>query len=336
MPSPSSDPAALLVVALLGACAPAERPLDGDVPDTTRSHYRENDSRSSRMHPAGKVFAITRSSGRPFGIAVSRDSIVYCTLLDAASLARTTLRSDSLVMVAVAAVPTDVAFSPAGNWAYVTNQGARTVGIVDTRRNAQVGAVPVDGDPFRVAIGPEGLRVYVTTNAGNLVQIDTETRTVGWTHSLGGNLNGLAVNADGDRIYVGDVLGRLIELNPDGEILRVIPLPGRPQGLALSSDGKELYSAGEEGELTMVDLETGVEKARISLGAGGFGLAVTRDEAQIWITTPATGQIVVVDRASRMIVARIALGGKPRRIAFDQSGNTAVIADEAGAIHLVR
>ncbi|HZB27777.1 MAG TPA: hypothetical protein VE282_04370, partial [Gemmatimonadales bacterium] len=99
------------------------------------------------MHPAGKVFAITRSSGRPFGIAVSRDSIVYCTLLDAASLARTTLRSDSLVMVAVAAVPTDVAFSPAGNWAYVTNQGARTVGIVDTRRNAQVGAVPVDGDP---------------------------------------------------------------------------------------------------------------------------------------------------------------------------------------------
>jgi DNA-binding beta-propeller fold protein YncE len=79
-----------------------------------------------------------------------------------------------------------------------------------------------------------------------------------------------------------------------------------------------------------------MEKTRIRLGAGGFGIAVTRDETQIWITAPATGELLVVDRASRAIVARIALGGRPRRIAFDQSGNTAVIADEAGAIHVVR
>jgi YVTN family beta-propeller protein len=265
-----------------------------------------------------------------------RDGIVYCTLLDAASLVRTTLLADSLFPVPVDAVPTDVAFSPAGNWAYVANQRAGTVGIVDTRRNAQVAAIPVEGDPFRVMVGPEGLRVYATTNVGNLVEIDPETRTVAWTQRLGGNLNGLAISAGGSRIYVGDVDGRVLELNAAGEVLRTIAVPGRPQGLALSSDGTELYAAGEAGELTLIDLESGMEKARIRLGAGGFGIAVTRDETQIWITAPATGELLVVDRASRAIVARIALGGRPRRIAFDQSGNTAVIADEAGAIHVVR
>ena len=337
MSLPSSAITALLVALPLGSCSLPERPrVEEDASNRARPHYTQKVSRSSRTHPAAKVFAAARSSGRPFGIAISKDGLVYCTLLDSASLIRATLPLDTLIAFPVDAVPTDVAFSPAGNWAYVTNQLARTVGIVNTRTNAQVYAIPVDGDPFRVAVGPEGLRVYATTNAGNLVQIDTETRTVAWTQRLGGNLNGLVVTADGNRIYVGDVDGRLVELNSDGEVLRIILLPGRPQGLALSPDAQELYVAGEDGELIVVDLEKGLEEARVGLGTGGFGIAVTRDGSQIWITTPATGQILMIDRASRAIVARIALGGRPRRIAFDASGDNAVIADEAGAIHLLR
>jgi DNA-binding beta-propeller fold protein YncE len=126
------------------------------------------------------------------------------------------------------------------------------------------------------------------------------------------------------------------EVDAAGEVIRALVLPGMPQGLALSSDGKELYAAGEAGEFVVTDLERGTEKARIRLGAGGFGIALTPDQAQIWITVPRTGQILVVDRASRALVAAVALGGTPRRLAFSRSGDTAVIADEAGAIHLVR
>jgi YVTN family beta-propeller protein len=115
-------------------------------------------------------------------------AMLYCTLLDAARLVRTTSGADSLTTVDVSDVPTDVAFSSAGNWAYVTNQRARTVGVVDPRTNTQVDAIPVEGDPFRVVVGPEG------------------------------------------------------------------PAP--------SSDGKELYAAGEAGEFIVADLERGTEKAR--------------------------------------------------------------------------
>jgi YVTN family beta-propeller protein len=332
---PAKNLSRLIGMALVCGCAANERstpreaaasvePTPGDV------------ALSTHTHPAGMIAATLRRSGRPFGIAVSRTGIVYCTLLDAASLVRTTLQIDSLTAVPVGQVPTDVAFSPDGTWAYVTNQWAHTVGIVDARTTRQVHAVPVSGDPFRVAVGPEGQQIYVTTNTGNLVLIDPAMRRVGRTVHLGGNLNGLSINAAGTRVYVGDVGGAVYELDAAGDVLRRLVVPGRPQGLGLSADGRELYAAGEDGDLIVVDLETGADIARVALGAGGFGLAVTPDQTEIWVTAPTAGRVFVLDRAARTIRSTIELGGRPRRLAFDRSGALVVIADEAGSIRFVR
>jgi YVTN family beta-propeller protein len=335
MPSRIS-PAALLLLMQVTACTGSDRPHSDQRAPRAVTASSESASLVTRTHPTGTIFATIGASGRPFGIALSHTGVVYCTLLDAASLARTTIVPDSLTALVVADIPTDVAFSPDGSWAYVTNQGARTIGIVNTRINQQVDAVPVEGDPFRVVVGPEGQVIYATTNAGNLVQIDPQRRAVSWTIHLGGNLNGLAINPEGTRVYVGDVGGKVYEVGADGGIIRSLAVPGRPQGLVLSRGGNELYVAGEAGNLVVLALETGTEVARIPLAAGGFGLAVTPDQAQIWVTAPRTGQVFVLDRLSRAIVNTIAVGGIPRRIAFDRSGATAVIADEAGAIRFVR
>jgi YVTN family beta-propeller protein len=331
---PAENPAGLIAMVLVCGCAAGERPASEDA--TSAGPMRESVVHSGRTHPSGMIAATLRSPGRPFGIAVSRTGTVYCTLLDAASLVRTTLQADALTTVLVDQVPTDVAFSPDGTWAYVTNQWAHTLGIVDARTARQVHAVPVSGDPYRVMVGPEAQQIYVTTNNGNLVLIDPERRRVVRTIQLGGNLNGLAINADGTRVYVGDVGGTVYELDATGDVLSVLAVPGRPQGLGVSADGRELYAAGEDGDLIVLDLETGAEVARVALGAGGFGLAVTPDQTQIWVTAPAAGRVFVLDRASRTIRSTIDVGGLPRRLAFDRSGAQVVIADEAGTIRFVR
>jgi DNA-binding beta-propeller fold protein YncE len=165
--------------------------------------------------------------------------------------------------------------------------------------------------------------------------IDPQMRRVARTVRLGGNLNGLVISADGTRVYVGDVSGTIYELDAAGDVLRQFAVPGRPQGLGLSTDGRELYAAGEDGDYIVLNLETGAEVARVALGAGGFGLAVTPDQAQVWITAPAAGRVVVLGRASRTIRSTIDVGGTPRRLAFDQTGTLAAIADEAGTIRFV-
>jgi YVTN family beta-propeller protein len=332
---PAKNLSGLIAVGLVCGCSAEGR--SAPRVDAARAELmREHVAHSGRTHPAGRIAATLRSGGRPFGVAVSRTGTVYCTLLDAASLVRTTLRADSLASVPVDQVPTDVAFSPDGSWAYVTNQWARTVGIVDARTSRQVHAVPVSGDPYRVTVGPEGQQIYVTTNNGNLVLIDSAMRRVARTVHLGGNLNGLAINADGTRVYVGDVGGTVYELDAAGDVLREFAVPGRPQGLGLSADGRELYAAGEDGDLIVLDLETGAEVARVALGAAGFGLAVTPDHTQVWVTAPSAGRVLVLDRASRTIRSTIDVGGLPRRLAFDRSGALVVIADEAGTIRFVR
>ena len=327
--------AGLIALALVGGCPAQERSTAREDASTVEP-TPESVALSTRTHPSGLIAATLRRSGRPFGIAVSRTGIVYCTLLDFESLVRTTIKADSLIAVPVGRVPTDVAFSPDGRWAYVTNQRAQTVGIVDARTARQVHTVAVSGDPFRVVVGSEGQLIYVTTNTGNLLLIDPAMRRVTRTVPLGGNLNGLAVNSAGTRVYVGDVRGVVYELNAEGDVLRGFAVPGRPQGLGLSADGRELYAAGEDGDLIVLDLENGSEIARVDLGASGFGLAVTPDQTQIWVTAPSAGRIFMLDRPSRTIRSTLDVGGRPRRIAFDPSGALAVTADEAGSIRFVR
>jgi YVTN family beta-propeller protein len=335
MLSPAKSLPGLLSLALACGCAADPRSSSREV-EIGAEPMGQYVAPSVLTHPDGIVAATLRRGGRPFGVAVSRTGSVYCTLLDAASLVQSTLHADSLDALPVGQVPTDVAFSPAGTWAYVTNQGAQTVGVVDARTARQVHAIDVPGDPYRVIVGPEGQQVYVTTNAGILVLIDPAMRRVTRTVQLGRNLNGLALSADGTRVYVGDVEGTIYELDAAGDVLRTFAASGRPQGLGLSADGRELYAAGEDGDLIVLSLDTGAEIARVALGAGGFGLAVTPDQTQVWVTSPAAGRVFVLDRVSHTIRRTLGVGGIPRRLAFDRSGTLAVVADETGAIRFVR
>jgi len=324
-----------VVLLLLIGCTAQERTLAGKKPLRTPGDSFEWNQEMAPSHPRGASITSTRHAGRPFAIAVSRDSVIYCTLLDSARVVQAGWGSDSVGSVAVGAVPTDIALSPAGTRAYVTNQFGHSLSVVDTKLRRQVEVFAVDGDPYRVVVGPEGQRVYVTTNLGAVLQIEPETHRVAWSLPLGGNLNGLAIDLTQERIYVGNVTGILYELTSKGDVVRALQVPGSPQGLALSSDGRELYIAGEAGDFIVIDLASWSETARTRLGADGFGIAVTPDQSQVWITSPTSGDVFVIDRGSRNLIRTIGVGGKPRRITFDRSGATAVIANEAGTIDLV-
>ena len=64
--------------------------------------------------------------------------------------------------------------------AYVTNQNANTVSVIDTATNAVVGsAIPVGSEPVGIAITPDGTKAYVTNrNADTVSVINTATNAV--------------------------------------------------------------------------------------------------------------------------------------------------------------
>src|SRR5260370_42277215 len=59
--------------------------------------------------------------------------------------------------------------------AYVTNEAANTVSVIDTTTNAVIATIPVGLLPFGVAVTPDGSKVYVTNLASNPEQASVGT-----------------------------------------------------------------------------------------------------------------------------------------------------------------
>jgi DNA-binding beta-propeller fold protein YncE len=65
-------------------------------------------------------------------------------------------------------------------------------------------------------------------------------------------------------------------------------------------------------------------------------LALSPDEAVLYASLLFDGRVVEIDRERLCLTRSLPTGGKPRRIAFDRTGRSALIANEAGWIDLVR
>lgn len=289
--------------------------------------------------PSGTIAATRNVASRPYGIAASAQGLAYVTQLDAASLTAASVSGMALTgAVAVGTVPTDVAFDPAGTTAYVTNQLDGTLGVVNVGSGVQVATIPMGGNPFDVIVSPDGARVYVSTNADQVVAVNAATRTVVGTIATAAAPQRLALHPNGASLYVATIFGGVVhEINLATLVIsRTFAVGGRPQGMAVSPDGAELYIANEGGWLDIWGLGSNTLLATVPLPGDGFGLAMTKDATQLYVSLLNLGRVVVVDRLGRTIVNQLVTGGVPRKIAFSADGLTALIANEAGWVDFVR
>jgi DNA-binding beta-propeller fold protein YncE len=317
-------------------------------------------SKPSPTHPAGVIQFSAPLAGRPYGLAISSKDVAYITQLDLSRLARVDLASGFgfTGSVSVGFIPTSVSFDANGNTAWVTNQlsSPSNLGIIDVSRNAQVdtfesgGPSGLGGNLFEVISVKDDKTVYVSSNDENVYAFDPKAEQVTTTLHLGGQLtNGFALqefvkHPDGLRLYADQISsGTVAEIDiANNTVVRTFTIsPGntRLQGMAVSLDGSELYVADEGGVLRVVNIASGTQVDSVVVGQRAFAVALSPDNAQLYVGVMDLGLVRVIDRASRAIVNTIQLpdpGAFPRRIGFSQDGTTAVITDENGYVHFVQ
>jgi YVTN family beta-propeller protein len=167
--------------------------------------------------------------------------------------------------------PTDVAFSPNGQDAYVTTSNGLYIYSVATAK--QVGFIAGLGSPKSVTVSPDGSSVYVTeTSANKLATISTATNQVVRTTRVGQEPWQAVVSADGSTVYV---------VNPDSDSISVVnaasgkvensyEVAGVPDTLGLTPDGKQLWVAGDDSAvITVINTATGHRVGSNNLG--GYG-----------------------------------------------------------------
>jgi DNA-binding beta-propeller fold protein YncE len=289
----------------------------------------------SRVHPKGVVDRV--DAPLPWGVAVRDDGLALFTELANGGVGVTSTKTRTVDdFIPTGVTPTGIVFSPDGNTAFVANQFGN-VSRIDVATHQVTGSVDI-ASPLAVRVSPDGSQLFVSTTGTAVVTVDIATLTIVRTVDVGSAPNGFAVHPGGRLLYVSSFdAGTVSEIDMlTGEVLRTFTTLGTPQEMALNRKGTRLYVANEGGWLDEIDLPSGELTNTIPLQAGAFGVGVTPDDGQAYLTLPSAGLIQIFTLQTRKLAKTIDVGGAPRRIAFSQQGRIAAVTNAAGFITFIR
>jgi YVTN family beta-propeller protein len=323
----------------LAACTSEQGPTDPSTGATETALL-------APTRPRGVVENVQTPSA--WGVAVRDDGLAFFTQLQSAGVGVTSTKTRAVgAFIPTGVLPTGIVFAPDGKRVYVANQSG-SVSVIDADLKAVVGSLAVE-QALALRVSPNGSRLFVSTGLGTVVVVDIATLAVVSTIEVGFASNGFAVHPDGRRLYVsgseginGFVGGKVSEIDMStNNVLRTFNVGDTPQEMALDRKGTRLYvaneglPAGPAGYLTEITLLTGELSPPIPLQGGGFGVGITPDDAEAYVSIPSAGVVQIFKLQNRRLTKTLQVGGSPRRIAFSQRGSVGAVTNQSGYISFV-
>ncbi len=204
-----------------------------------------------------------------------------------------------------------------------------------------VASVRLEGSPIFLAMAPDGNRLFAAAG-DRLSVLDTEPLGVAATIAIAPHAAGIAVSADGDRVYVSHLFNDHLTVFHTGAraVSERVDLVGdrRPGGwgrIAVHPDRSLAFVANHEREdLGVVDL-TARDAGVLSPGMRPRDIAVSADGATAYVCgCPgfcSTGAIRIFDTVQRRFSGKITVGANPYRIVLAPDGTRAYTANLGGA-----
>jgi YVTN family beta-propeller protein len=275
----------------------------------------------------------------PVGLAVTPDgSRVYVGNggRDGADNTLSVINTATNTVVGSVSIPTElpvgIAFTPDGTRGYVTTAFSN-VFVVDTDpgsptfNQVQTSVLGFAFARFPV-VTPDGTRVYVTDQSADVVRvIQTSDNTIVANIPVGTSPFGIAVRADGQRIYVanrglsGSINGTVsvIDSNPASPTFNTvvatvtIGLDTRPAGIVVTPDGSKVYVANDLVDtVSVISTATNTIVGTIPVAPGPRGIAVTPDGSKVVVASRNFGgalqsSVTVIDTATDTVMATVNL-----------------------------
>jgi hypothetical protein len=295
---------------------------------------------SARQPPArlrGTLGQRVPVSGAPFDVTLTSNNVALVTRHHAAAVDVLDLDPPRVAQtIQVGPVPSRVVPSPRGDWAYVTSQFSEAVDVVDLQRGVQTDEIHTDGHPKGAVLSSDGQTLYIATNHDRLIALSLSRRAV--VRDIAIPHGGLQLCKDpvGHRLYASSWrMGTVEEVElPTLKRLRTFHVGGIVQEITVSPDGQTLYAANEGGWLDVFHLPSCRHSATLKFGTGAMGLAVSADQSDIVVSLLFAGQVLIIDRRTLTVRARLQTGGMPRLIAAHPKGPV-LVANEAGWVDFI-
>ncbi len=171
-----------------------------------------------------------------------------------------------------------LAISPDGQRGYTANVGPGTVSVLDIPGRKTIAVIPVSKMVQRIALSRSGGTAFTADQMKpQLAVIDTMTNTVKRRVDLPSLAYGTAATLDGQWLVVTTEHGVAVVDLGILEVSQMIDVPGKPQEVLMSPDGRVAYVScamgAENGKVAVIDLKEWKVKTLIEMGKYPDGLA---------------------------------------------------------------
>jgi YVTN family beta-propeller protein len=218
-------------------------------------------------------FDVSRDGKRLF---IANEDSARVTVLD-------TNGGATLGTIPVGHEPEGVRLSPNGKWVLVTSETDSTVSIINSSSLEVLKTVHVGLRPRDLAFTPDSKMAYVSGEGdASLSRVpipSAEPVTRVLQLSQTSRPMGVVFDPARKRVYVstgrGGAVAVVQEEGSGGKLLKEIPVGARPWGIALSRDGRQLYTAnGPSDDVTIVDTSSLSVVKKVPVGKGPWSVVV--------------------------------------------------------------
>lgn len=244
-----------------------------------------------------------------------------------------------LATVAVGERPHEIALSPDGRFAYVSDngilwmtdpgEGGNTISVIDLERREKAGVIDLGRyrRPHGMAVDAQTGRLLVTIeNPDGLLLVDPQGRKVIRKYDVRGqDPHMVTLGPGGEWAYVSNTASHTIAAVhlKTGDV-KLIPTDERPQGGVLSADGRRLYITNSGGNsISIIDTAKRERVGRIATGRGPGRIALTPDGRLLVYNLQAGQAVGIADVASGKQIAEIPLPGPPLSLSLSRDGRLA-------------
>lgn len=234
-----------------------------------------------------KVIKVLAAGSDPEQFAMSSDGKrLYVANEDVGTLSVVDVEAGKVIeRIKVGLEPEGVALTPNGRRVLVTNEAGSSVTVIDTETLQVIKTTPVGQRPRDMDFSPDGDTAYVSGEVDaslNRMSV-TGNAPVQRLLQLREQARPMAVIFDEahDRLYLSTGRGGTVavvdmtDAPHSAKLIKEVPVGKRPWGMALSADGRYLYTAnGPSNDVSVIDTKTLTEVKRIPVGKSPWGIVL--------------------------------------------------------------
>jgi YVTN family beta-propeller protein len=223
----------------------------------------------------------------------------------------------------------EIAFSPDGNTAYVSNFDTGKLIAIDTSTYKILDQVKSGTNPKIVTLSPSGDRIYVSNWSSNDVSvIDSSSLKVIGKARVGTNPRGSATDKNGENLFVANFNGHTMSVVDTEKIERIktLKMKRHPRHVTMTPDGKWILCSNMgrgANAIAMIDPVEMEVKKWVKVGTGPKVIQVSPDSKVFFTADYFSHTVTIVDLAKGEVIGTIPkLGKAPCGMHLSDDGKT--------------